>query len=122
MGAMTSRRDPQAGQLLVPEALYGRAADVRRAAARFVTTVRKGRSIHEALAGDMVPVDAKHPGLIVLDRNWSMVSTDEPHFHLDLPWRQLDRDAFKRGDHASFDRASLEALAQPWSFIGLLGG
>jgi hypothetical protein len=70
----------------------------------------------------MVPVDADHPGLLVLDRCWSIIGMDEPHFHLDLPWRRLGDAGLKTDDRASFDRASREALAQPWSFIDLLGG
>jgi hypothetical protein len=119
---MTSRQDTGLRPLLVPSALYGRTADVRRAAGRFVTAVRKGRSLREALNGYMVPVDAEHPGLIVLDRKWSIVGTDDPHFHLDLPWRRLSDAALKLDDDASFEHASRQALAEPWSFIGLLGG
>jgi hypothetical protein len=119
---MTRRDATDVHRLLVPSALYGCTADVQRAARRFVTAVRKGRPIREALNGDMVSVDADHPGLIVLDRQWSIVGTGDPHFHLDLPWRRLSDAAMKLDEHASFEQASRQALTEPWSFIGLLGG
>ena len=81
---MASLDDIAMHPLLVPGALYGRTADVRRAVRRFVTAVRKGRSINAALSDDMVPVDEGHPGLLVLDRMWSSIDTNEPDFHLDL--------------------------------------
>jgi hypothetical protein len=109
-------------QLLGPGALYGPAAEVRRAAARFVTAVRKGCSVIEAFRDDPVSVDAGHRGLVVLDRRWSSISSDQAQFHLDLPWRQLHDWSIKNDDYAGFERASVEAFAQPWSFVGLLGG
>lgn len=119
---MTIRHDTDAHPFLVPSAFYGYTDNVRRAAARFATAIRKGCSVRGSLNGDMVPVDAEHPGLIVLDRRWSSVGTADPHFHLDLPWRRLSEAALKFRDPASFERASREALSEPWSFIGLLGG
>lgn len=108
--------------LLVPSSLYGRTTDVRRTAGRFVTSIRKGGSIRDALSDNMVAVDDNHPGLIVLDRRSSSIGTDKPHFHIDLPWRRLSDVMLKVKNMRSFERASREALTQPWSFIGLLGG
>lgn len=106
----------------VPAALYTRTDEVRRTAARFVTAVRKGRAITDAFGDELVPVDAKHPGLLVLDRAWSLIPTAAPQFHLDLPWRRLCDTCLAHDDDETLARARREALAAPWSFIGLVGG
>src|SRR4051812_28748929 len=109
----------------VPSRLYGRSDDVRALAIQFAAAVRTGLSIGDAagevLGTELVPVDAAHPGLIVLGRPWQLDPEDEPNFHVDLPWAELYHACALHDDPETMERAVRQALPHLWSFIGLFG-
>jgi hypothetical protein len=84
--------------------------------------MRKGKSVADAVGTELVEVTPDRPGLLVLDRRRSMISSEEPQFHLDQPWGQLYAAALKGRDWALFDRATEEAWKHAWSFVALAGG
>lgn len=106
--------------LRIPRFLHGPSAEVRKAVGRRVTALRRGSSVAE-LVDDLVDAASDPEALIVLDRQWSLIPADRPQFHVDVLWRQLFDRAVRERSWTLFDRATAEAIAEPWSFAGLVG-
>jgi hypothetical protein len=105
----------------VPAVLFGTAADVTKAARRAVTALRKGGALDQVFGETMVRV-ADVSGLVVLDRQWSLVPANERNVHLDVLFRQLTDAFLKKDEEPLLLRATAEALEHAWSFAGLAGG
>jgi hypothetical protein len=105
---------------LVPACLYALVKDARRAAGPLATALVRGKPLAQA-AGPLVEVSPATSGLVVVGRYWSSVSTGEPQFHIDLPWKRIVDKTLERPDLARLDRVVEEALSHAWAFTALAG-
>jgi hypothetical protein len=105
---------------LVPACLYAPVKDARRAAGPLATALLRGQRLAQA-AGPLVEVSPATPGLVVVHRSWSSVSTREPHFHIDLPWRRILDKTLERPDFARLDRVVEAVRHHAWAFAALAG-
>ena len=82
--------------------------------------LRRGERLVDVAGNDWVDA-AGAPGLVVLDRRWSLISPSSPQFHADLLWTVLSGSA-ELGDSnwSVYLRSADEALTLTWAFAGIL--
>ena len=109
--------------LAFPVILYGPTAQVRKAAGKAATKILRENTLQFLIEGPHIDV-ASHPGSVVLARRWITPRANEPNYHADLLWKELERRVFgKLTGEELFARLSQLArmgLSEAWWFAGLL--
>jgi len=104
----------------IPASVYGLFKDVKPRCRKIVTSLRRGRTWHEAISAEDTIDTATQSGLIVLHGPSPLLGGD-PHFHCYLPLSLV----LKAGSEGCFssdieDQVFETSLQTAWGLLGLL--